>query len=161
MSDSWRLRKLDPGLVAMYSMPSDLITSSMKSEPGRSITMSPGCGFTFSLLPSTGFSASAARAGWVRAMVAAVAPALAAADFRNIRRSSLEGWSCSSMRVLRLEWAAFLLLESSGALQDGTVFHTRERPSCRFPDDRSPSAQGGPSLSGAQSPREPASLWWR
>src|SRR5919202_790007 len=39
MIDSCRLRKLDPGLAATYSIPSALMTSTMKSEPGRSITV--------------------------------------------------------------------------------------------------------------------------
>src|ERR1700730_14900597 len=32
-----RARKLEPGLAAMYSNPRDLMTSTMKSEPGRSV----------------------------------------------------------------------------------------------------------------------------
>src|SRR5580765_735589 len=37
MIDSCRPRKDEPGLAATYSKPSDLITSTMKSEPGRSV----------------------------------------------------------------------------------------------------------------------------
>src|ERR1700733_7730305 len=37
MSDSCKLRKLDPGTAATYSKPRDLRTSTMKSEPGRSV----------------------------------------------------------------------------------------------------------------------------
>src|SRR5216684_551343 len=36
MTDSCRPRKLEPGLEQMYSMPSVLMTSTMKSEPVRS-----------------------------------------------------------------------------------------------------------------------------
>src|SRR6266850_6329224 len=35
MIDSWRPRKLEPGLAATYSKPSDLRTSTMKSDPLR------------------------------------------------------------------------------------------------------------------------------
>src|SRR5712691_7955736 len=35
--DSWSARKLEPGLAQQYSMPSDLMTSTMKSDPGRSL----------------------------------------------------------------------------------------------------------------------------
>src|SRR5262245_48545610 len=37
MIDSCSARKVDPGLAAMYSIPSDLMTSSMKSDPGLSV----------------------------------------------------------------------------------------------------------------------------
>src|SRR5580704_10992973 len=37
MIDSCRPRKLDPGLAQTYSMPRDLMTSTMKSEPLRSV----------------------------------------------------------------------------------------------------------------------------
>src|SRR5579863_7075388 len=37
MSDSCSARKLVPGLAAQYSIPSDLITSNMKSQPGRTL----------------------------------------------------------------------------------------------------------------------------
>src|SRR5207244_3785353 len=37
MMDSWSARNVDPGLAATYSKLRDLITSSMKSEPGRSV----------------------------------------------------------------------------------------------------------------------------
>src|SRR5260370_41533570 len=36
MIDSWSPRKLEPGFEQMYSMLSDLMTSTMKSEPVRS-----------------------------------------------------------------------------------------------------------------------------
>src|SRR5271154_5118714 len=37
MIDSCNPRKLDPGFAKRYSKPSDLITSTMKSEPVRSV----------------------------------------------------------------------------------------------------------------------------
>src|SRR5687767_3356990 len=37
MIDSWRPRKLEPGFDAMYSMLRLLMTSTMKSPPGRSV----------------------------------------------------------------------------------------------------------------------------
>src|ERR1700686_1461595 len=46
MSDSCNPRKLDPGLAARYSKPSDLITSTMKSDPGRSVVCTSTCAQT-------------------------------------------------------------------------------------------------------------------
>src|SRR5262249_53741138 len=40
--DSCKLRKLDPGLEAIYSMPVALITSTIKSEPGLAMIFSDG-----------------------------------------------------------------------------------------------------------------------
>src|SRR5580704_13352352 len=40
MMDSCSARKLEPGLAQQYSMPSVLMTSTMKSAPGRSLTSS-------------------------------------------------------------------------------------------------------------------------
>src|SRR5271165_2791493 len=93
MIDSCKLRKLDPGFEAKYSKPKDLITSTMKSEPGRSVVST-----------STREASSSAGAGTAAAGVelaatngcAAIAPALAAsvaippaaAPFRNLRRST-------------------------------------------------------------------------
>src|ERR1051325_7720417 len=37
MIDSCSARKVEPGFAAQYSMPSDLMTSTMKSDPGRSV----------------------------------------------------------------------------------------------------------------------------
>src|SRR5688572_12078689 len=94
MIDSCRLRKLEPGLVVMYSRSSVLMTSYMKSEPGRSITMSPECGLSFFPLPGSwpgafgaGASCRAASGDWARTVGVARA-AEAAADFRKVRRST-------------------------------------------------------------------------
>src|SRR5258708_22930129 len=49
MIDSCSPRKLEPGLAEMYSKSRDLITSTMKSEPGRSVVSTSGledCGST-------------------------------------------------------------------------------------------------------------------
>src|SRR5215469_12114439 len=54
MIDSWIPRKLEAGLAAIYSIPSDLITSTMKSPPLRP---SVSCSFA-------GIAASAA-ASWI------------------------------------------------------------------------------------------------
>src|SRR5687767_10004943 len=43
MNDSCSDRKLDPGLAATYSKPSDLNTSTMKSDPGRSVVITSTC----------------------------------------------------------------------------------------------------------------------
>src|SRR4026207_248048 len=84
MMDSCRLRKLDPGLDATYSMPVALMTSTMKSEPGRLMILSLLGGFS---LPSE--LVSAACAGEFPAIcVPMPAAADAAAPFRNARRSN-------------------------------------------------------------------------
>src|SRR6186997_2803784 len=92
MRDSWMLRKLEPGLVEMYSRSSVFSTSTMKSEPGRSTTMSPGIFFSFffgpSFTPSFAGASCFAASGDCASTVAAAAPALAAAPFRNVRRST-------------------------------------------------------------------------
>src|SRR5579871_2814397 len=80
MKDSWRPRKLEPGLAAQYSMPSDLMTSTMKSEPGRALEVTSTAGAV------SGFRAAC----WARAMGAVAArPAAAPAPLRNPRRSVL------------------------------------------------------------------------
>src|ERR1700752_1693278 len=91
MTDSWRPRKLEPGLEQTYSIPSDLMTSTMKSEPERvSVRTS-----SFAGVP---ISASAGRGGGgaLRASIccareavglAANAAAPMAALLRNTRRA--------------------------------------------------------------------------
>src|SRR5882724_4900682 len=44
MIDSCRPRKDEPGFAATYSKPRDLMTSIMKSEPGRSTVYTPTLG---------------------------------------------------------------------------------------------------------------------
>src|ERR671938_2191179 len=80
--DSCRLRKLEPGLAATYSRPSAFSTSTMKSEPGRSISVA---------LSGWGAPAGAGAAGCACAALAielprAAAP-LTATPLRNVRRS--------------------------------------------------------------------------
>src|SRR5437867_12038366 len=65
----------------MYSMPVALMTSTMKSEPGRPMIFSPG-------RPDAAFFASAATASVETALTAAMVLPRAAALFRNVRRSS-------------------------------------------------------------------------
>src|SRR6478672_2250642 len=90
------LRKLEPGLVEMYSRSSVLMTSTMKSEPGRSMTMSPGPGLSFFFFPlSFGGASGLAASGACASTVAAAAPALAAAPFRKVRRSIVDFLSSS------------------------------------------------------------------
>src|ERR1700730_7071000 len=88
MSDSCNPRKLDPGLAARYSKPNDLITSTIKSDPGRSVvrTSTPDA----SVSASTGGAAGATK-GWApMAPVVAtrLATPLTAAPFKNARRST-------------------------------------------------------------------------
>src|ERR1700682_3713466 len=79
MNDSWSPRKLDPGLAAQYSIPRDLKTSVMKSEPGRALFV------TSTAVPVYGF-----RAACCASAIGAVAakPAAPAAPFRKPRRST-------------------------------------------------------------------------
>src|ERR1700732_4578764 len=91
MTDSWRPRKLEPGLEQTYSMPSDLMTSTMKSEPERvSVRTSSFAGVPISV------SAGRGGGGALRASIccareavglAANAAAPTAALLRNARRS--------------------------------------------------------------------------
>src|SRR4051812_18955934 len=79
MKDSWRPRKLEPGLAAQYSIPRDLKTSVMKSEPGRELLV------TSTVAPVSGFKAACCAS----AMGAVAArPAAPAAPFRKPRRST-------------------------------------------------------------------------
>src|SRR5690242_4480192 len=91
--DSCRPRKLEPGLAQMYSKPSDLMTSVMKSAPGRSVvrasrtggvpvSTSLGIGRTAAGRDCSGCCALAAG------LLAASAAALPAAVLRKLRRSS-------------------------------------------------------------------------
>src|SRR5712691_7578257 len=74
-----------------------LITSTMKSEPGRAMNESP----RILAAPSAfGAFASAPLATWVAAVIAAaVAAPAAAAPFRNLRRSSPDSSSCVVLRA--------------------------------------------------------------
>src|SRR6266576_3583479 len=105
MNDSCSERKLEPGLAATYSKPSDLSTSTMKSEPGFStVNTSPGETGSVSAanwaadgdgaVPRWGSAAArdtccgscAPRTGTGPTIAAAPAAALAAAPFRKPRR---------------------------------------------------------------------------
>src|SRR6516165_4168577 len=96
MMDSCNARKVDPGLAATYSMPRDLITSSMKSDPGRSVVYTSARGGALvsaavRRAPGSGV-AVAARASGCGAVCGSAAEgfatraaAPAAAPFRNRR----------------------------------------------------------------------------
>src|SRR5215467_4799091 len=84
MIDSCRLRKLDPGLEAMYSMPVALMTSTIKSDPGLLMTLSLGCAASF-VSPSVGALCAAAFVAAI--WVPMTAAALTAAPFKKERRS--------------------------------------------------------------------------
>src|SRR4029077_8141230 len=94
-------RKLDPGFAQTYSKPSDLITSTMKSDPVRSAVRA-------SVTEGTSVSAAADIAGGATrfssaggaataAGAAANAAAPAAAPLRKFRRSTT-GLDCLAMR---------------------------------------------------------------
>src|SRR6266481_2577360 len=88
--DSCKPRKLEPGLEAIYARPKDLRTSTMKSDPDRSIVN------TSTLEGSSSFGIIGAVADWAGiACGAAIVEALAtspaapaAAPFKNLRRST-------------------------------------------------------------------------
>src|SRR5260370_28770920 len=94
MMDSCRPRKVEPGFAQMYSMPNDLMTSTMKSDPGRSvIRMSAAKGFPVSA-SSDIFGASAEVFAVESCAAAAALPATSAATpaalpFRKSRRSTV------------------------------------------------------------------------
>src|ERR1019366_5805567 len=91
ITDSCKPRKLEPGLAAIYSKPRDLITSTMKSEPERSVVNAS----TFEGSTSLGSSraeADCAGAGSFAliAVLLATSPATPpAAPFKNYRRSTV------------------------------------------------------------------------
>src|SRR5262250_3353375 len=84
MIDSCRLRKLDPGLEAMYSMAVALMTSTIKSDPGLLMILSLGCAASF-VSPSVGALCAAAFVAAI--WVPMTAAALTAAPFKKERRS--------------------------------------------------------------------------
>src|ERR1700676_27977 len=96
MKDSCKPRKLEPGLAAMYSMPSVLNTSTMKSEPGR----------TLEVTSTTAWVSGFRAACWASAMgaVAASPAPPAAARFRKPRRPT---------RVFEVDIRGLLILHSS------------------------------------------------
>src|SRR5579871_514382 len=88
MMDSCSPRKLEPGLAKRYSKPSDLSTSTMKSEPGRSaVSTSTFAGGSVSRASS---GALAGRVACACCCAPAGCPAASAAPvtalFRNLRR---------------------------------------------------------------------------
>src|SRR3972149_12008669 len=87
MKDSGRPRKLEPGLDHRYSKCSDFRTSTIKSEPGRSVIIPAGVSET-----SAGSAGGEAMAicvccAWAARAPATSAAALPAAIFRKLRRS--------------------------------------------------------------------------
>src|ERR1700676_1367267 len=92
MIDSCIPRKLDPGLAHTYSNPSDLITSTMKSDPVRSaVKTSTFEGVPISASGDMGggtIRRSSADCAAAALGTAAIAAAPAAAVFRKLRRST-------------------------------------------------------------------------
>src|SRR5580700_6926646 len=95
-------RKLDPGLAHTYSKPSDLITSTMKSDPVRSAvkTSAPEGTSTSAAADMGGGTVRFNSAGCAAAAAgpAATAAAPAAAPFRKFRPSTT-GLVCLAMRL--------------------------------------------------------------
>src|SRR6266705_3313590 len=99
MMDSCSARNVEPGLAATYSMPSDLMTSNMKSDPGRSVvyTSARGEGGLVSAAASAALGRGVAVRAWAACAAcmtsgcamegfATNAAAPAAALFKNPRR---------------------------------------------------------------------------
>ena len=88
--DSCNARKLDPGLDAMYSRPRDLMTSSMKSAPGRSVVRTSMPDGSLSSGKIIAVAVWRGAGGGVLPMTrvppTSVAMPPAAALFRNLRR---------------------------------------------------------------------------
>src|SRR5580704_556321 len=97
MMDSCKPRKLDPGQAQTYSKPSDLITSTMKSDPVRSaVSTSAPDGTSVSATGDMGGGATRFTSAGVAATAAgpaASAAAPTAAPFRKFRRSTT-GFDC-------------------------------------------------------------------
>src|SRR5580693_7252265 len=91
--DSCRPRKLEPGLAQTYSKPMYFRTSTMKSEPGRSLVrISVALGVPDSASLAAAVGSMGGRVGadcWAKAgLVVAASAAPAAALVRNLRRST-------------------------------------------------------------------------
>src|SRR6266853_1385488 len=102
MIDSWIPRKFDPGFAQTYSNPSDLITSTMKSDPVRStVSTSAADGTSVSAAADIGGGATrftSAGGAATAAGPAANAAAPTAAPFRKSRRSTM-GLICFAMSL--------------------------------------------------------------
>src|SRR5438445_151351 len=112
----------------MYSRSSVLMTSTMKSEPGRSTTLSPGSIFSLFLgdwAPACAGVAACSAALSAAATVVAAATADAAVVFRNILRSTPDFFSSAiqfSSRARRKFGSKSLTLR----IGSGTPFHIQE-----------------------------------
>src|SRR5690348_3058181 len=96
-------RKLDPGFAQTYSNPSDLITSTMKSDPVRSaVSTSATDGTSVSATADIGGGTTrftSAGGAATAAGPAANAAAPTAAPFRKFRRSTTD-FGCLAMNLL-------------------------------------------------------------
>src|SRR6266545_6077841 len=94
MIDSWMPRKLEPGFDATYSKPSDLITSTMKSPPGRSVVKASPSGVGSTSRGGVGAAGPCGAAAGDGAAAAATdagtraAAPVTAALFRKFRRAT-------------------------------------------------------------------------
>src|SRR5712671_2240422 len=88
-------------------MPSDLMTSTMKSEPGRPMIFSPLDAFSF--FSESFFSAAGC---WAATVLAAIVVPSAAAPFRKSRRSSPSSFILSSSSIENLVQA--LVVKGAG-----------------------------------------------
>src|ERR1700676_5403101 len=90
MIDSCNARKLEPGLEAIYSMPSDLMTSTMKSEPVRSVvnTSMPDGSSSLGIIGAVADCAGKDLGAAIVEALATSPAAPTAAPFKNLRRST-------------------------------------------------------------------------
>src|SRR5579862_3486680 len=91
MTDSCRPAKLDPGFAARYSKPSDLRTSTMKSEPGRLVVKTSTAGAASPSAAGGREGAAKGCAANAPALATSVATLPAAAPCKNLRRSTTAG----------------------------------------------------------------------
>src|SRR5579884_594975 len=130
MSDSCKDSKVEPGLAARYSMLSVFNTSTIKSEPGRSITRSAAAGRTFPLSRARVFCPGAGafpRAGCcARASFgfAAKVAAPTAAPFKNPRRPTVMFLDLPMAHSfgLRVSWESADCQRGAKGLVKPTVF---------------------------------------
>src|SRR5438105_15451098 len=111
----------------MYSRSSVLMTSTMKSDPGRSTTMSPGIIRSFlDVRPSDGAGSAAplSSTGSAAATVVAAATAETAVVFRNVRRSRPAFFSSA---------IAFLLCARRGFRSEKSIIEDWRRNAVPYP----------------------------
>src|SRR6266853_5230430 len=99
MIDSCKPRKLEPGLEAIYSRPKDFRTSTMKSDPDRSVvsTSTPEGSSSFGIIGAVADWAGTGCGAAIAEALATSPAAPAAAPFRKLRRSTESFFAIAGM----------------------------------------------------------------